>query len=71
MFAVAWMADARFPWRKVVVAGGWITSSVSTSVQQRMYLDANSTIMAIVLLNLNAKYLFVTFGLTFEFGYFY
>lgn len=36
-----------------------------------VFIDAISTIMAIVLLNLNAKYLFVTFRLAFEFGYFY
>ena len=33
-FAAAWMVDHRFPWRKVVVTGGWTTLSASTSVQK-------------------------------------
>lgn len=55
-----WLLEAGLPQASLLLSNNACT-----------YLDAISTIMAIVLLNLNAKYLFVTFGLAFEFGYFY
>ena len=72
VFAAAWIADARFPWIKS--RGCWrldYLKLLDFCPTTHVYLDAISTIMAIVLLNLNAKYLFVTFRIAFEFSYFY